>query len=397
METTTVAATLRAEMKAELIERILPFWMERTVDDVHGGFVGRINHENEIVPRAEKGLVLNARILWTFSAAYRVLGDERYRALAERAYGYLARAFRDPEHGGYYWMLTHDGRPADPRKHIYAQAFALYGISEYALATSSAAARDEVIALFELIEHHAHDGDHGGYLEAFDRSWSPLEDARLSDKDARESKSMNTHLHLLEAYTNLYRLRPDEELLGRLRGLVELFVGRTFRGDTGHFVLFFDSAWHPKSTAISYGHDIEASWLLLDAADVIGDADLRARVRDRAVEIARLTLEEGQDDDGGLFNEGGPDGIVDTDKDWWPQAEAIVGYLRAYRETGDVAFVEAAEAAWEFIKRFVRDVENGEWFCRVSRAGVPYESEDKVGPWKCPYHSGRACLTCGTW
>ena len=391
METTTAAATLRAEMKVELVERILPFWMERTIDDEHGGFVGCINHDNEIVPRAEKGLVLNARILWTFSAAYRVLGEERYRDIAERAYDYLMRAFRDREHGGYYWMVTHDGRPADPRKHIYGQAFALYGISEFARATAHSQARDEAIAIYDLIERHAHDPDHGGYYEAFDRSWKLLEDARLSDKDALERKSMNTHLHVLEAYTNLYRLWPDDVLSDRLRRLTEIFVAPSFRGESGHFVLFFDSDWQPKSTEISYGHDIEASWLLLEAADVIGNADLRTRVRDVAVEIARLTL-DGQDEDGGLFNEGGPEGIADSDKDWWPQAEAIVGFLRAYEETGDVAFVEAAEAAWEFVKRFVRDVENGEWFTRVSRAGVPYEGEDKVGPWKCPYHNGRACL-----
>ena len=392
METTTATATLRAEMKAELVEHILPFWMERTIDDVHGGFVGCINHNNEIVPRAEKGLVLNARILWTFSAAYRVLGDERYRAVADRAFDYMMRAFCDRVHGGYYWMVTHDGRPADARKHVYAQAFALYGISEYARATASAPARDEAVALYKLIERHAHDREHGGYNEAFDRTWSLLDDARLSDKDPPERKSMNTHLHVLEAYTNLYRLWPDRELSGRLRALIELFVGPSFRSHSGHFVLFFDSDWRPKSRAISYGHDIEATWLLLDAADAIGDEDLRARVRDVAVEVARITRDEGQDEDGGLFNEGGPEGIVDSDKDWWPQAEAIVGFLRAYEETGDAAFLEAAEGAWGFIKRFVRDVENGEWFGRLSRAGVPYEGEDKVGPWKCPYHNGRACL-----
>ncbi len=392
METTSTLAALRDELGTELTERILPYWMEHTIDHVHGGFVGRITQKNEIVDGAEKGLVLNARILWTFSAAYRVLGDERYRVVADRAYAFMTNAFRDHAHRGYYWMLTYDGRPADDRKHVYAQAFALYGVAEYYRATGHEPALDEAISLFDLIERYAHDLDHGGYHEAFDRAWARLDDARLSDKDAHERKSMNTHLHVLEAYTNLFRVWPDAGLLTQLHALTDVFIHRILRGETRHFLLFFDEDWRPKSTAVSFGHDIEASWLLLDAAEVLGDDELRRQVRDVAVDIARLTLSEGQDHDGGLFNQGGPSGIADTDKDWWPQAEAIVGFVRAYEETGDSAFVKAAEASWAFIKRFVVDEEYGEWFGRVSRDGAPYDEEDKVGSWKCPYHNSRACL-----
>lgn len=392
METMTRLSTLRSQLRDELTGRILPYWMGHALDHVHGGFVGRITHNNEIVGGEEKGVVLNARILWTFAAAHRMLGGQAYRDVADRAYDYLTTAFHDDEEGGYYWMLTHDGRPADDRKHVYAQAFVVYGLTEYSRATGHEPALDEAICLFDRIERHAHDLEHGGYHEAFDRSWVLLEDVRLSEKDDHERKSMNTHLHLLEAYTNLYRVWPDAGLRKQLQSLTEVFITKILRRETGHFLLFFDEDWRPKSEAVSFGHDIEASWLLLDAADVLGDADLRQRVSDVAVSIARATLAEGQDEDGGLFNEGGPSGIIDSDKDWWPQAEAVVGFLRAYEETGDEAFADAAQASWDFIKRFIIDKKNGEWFGRVSRDGTAYVGEDKVGPWKCPYHNGRACL-----
>lgn len=398
MEMTSTLSVLCSELKDELTSRILPYWMAHTLDHEHGGFAGRITHENEIVRGAEKGVVLNARILWTFSASHRILGGDRYRSIANRAYDYLTTAFRDEQHGGYYWMLTHDGRPADDRKHVYAQAFVLYGLTEYYRASGRQAALDEAIGLFERIERYAHDPDHGGYHEAFDRKWVLLEDVRLSAKDEHERKSMNTHLHVIEAYTNLYRAWPDAGLRTQLHSLTDLFITRILDPETGHFHLFMDEEWRPKSGTVSFGHDIEASWLLLDAAEVVGDDDLRQRVRDVSIDVAHVTLEEGQDEDGGLFNEGGPGGVVDTDKDWWPQAEAVVGFLRAYEETGDCAFAEAAQASWTFIKRHIIDEVNGEWFGRVSREGVAYDGEDKVGPWKCPYHNGRACLEAvGRW
>lgn len=392
MEMTSTLSTLRSELRDELTLRILPYWMEHAIDHVHGGFVGRITQNNEVVAGAEKGVVLNARILWTFSAAHRSLGGDRYRAVADRAYEYLTTSFRDDEQGGFYWMLAHDGCPADDRKHVYAQAFVLYGLTEYYRASGHEPALDEAIHLFDRIEQYAHDLDHGGYHEAFDRYWLLLEDVRLSAKDEHERKSMNTHLHVLEAYANLYRVWPDAGLRAQLQGLTEVFITRILQAETKHFLLFFDEDWRPKSSTVSYGHDIEASWLLLDAADVLGDDDLRQRVREVSIDIARVTLAEGVDDDGGLFNEGGPAGIIDTDKDWWPQAEAIVGFLRAYEETGEGRFAGAAQASWDFIKRFVVDEEHGEWFGRVARDGVPREGEDKVGPWKCPYHNARACL-----
>lgn len=384
---------LRAELYEELTEHILPYWMEHAVDEEHGGFVGRVTGDGRPLTEADRGGILNARILWTFSAAYRVMGRTPYRQMAERAWRYVDAHFWDVEHGGVYWMVDHEGRPVDARKHTYAQAFAIYGVAEYVRAIADEAALQRAVALFRLLEKYGRDDVHGGYWEAFDRTWTPLDDVRLSAKDADEKKSMNTHLHVLEAYTNLYRVWPDAALARRLEALLLLMLDSVVDVSSGHMTAFFDEDWTPRSEKISYGHDIEGSWLLLEAADVLEDRALRDRAATAAIAIAEATLREGMDEDGGLFNEGHPErGIVDTDKDWWPQAEAVVGFLNAYQETGRTAFLQAALRAWSFVKTYVRDGERGEWFERVARDGAPYAGRDKVGPWKCPYHNARACL-----
>ena len=215
---------------------------------------------------------------------------------------------------------------------------------------------------------------------------------RLSAEDANERRSTNTHLHLMEAYTNLYRTWPDESLHERLdMALVELFLGTIIADGAGHVRGFFTEDWTPRSTVIPYGHDIQTNWLLLEAADVLGDPCLRDRVRTVSVRVATQVLAQGVDDDGGVFTTNGPDGL-DTDKEWWPQAEAIVGFVCAYEETGTEAFLDAAHATWAFVKRHVLDQEHGEWYRRVSREGVLRPGHEKVGPWKCPYHNARACL-----
>lgn len=389
MDVPTTLRRLRAEMERELTDGILPYWAHHTVDTQRGGFLGRVTHDNRGVADAPKGGILNARILWTFSAAYRHLGEKQHRKLADRAYRYLTEHFWDSEHGGIYWMLDADGRPADVRKHIYAQAFAVYGFSEYYRATGTEAALHRATTLYRLIETHGADDAHGGYYEAFDRAWNRMDDARLSEKDLDAPKSMNTHLHILEAYTTLYRAGPDPDLRERLRALVELF--HTTIVQDGHCVTFFEADWTPMADEVSYGHDIEASWLLLEAADVLEDDVVRGKARETCLALARATLREGVDDDGGLLYEGGPDGLRDGDKHWWPQAEAVVGFLNAYQETEDADFLEAAVGAWRFTQQHVIDDTQGGWHERVARDGTPYV-EDKVRPWKCPYHNARACL-----
>jgi mannobiose 2-epimerase len=385
-------ASLRAGLRDELIEGILPYWMHQALDERHGGFAGLVGEDGRQVVGAPKGGILNARILWTFSAAYRALGDPAYRAMADRAAVYFAAHFTDPTHGGVFWMVDAMGRPLDDRKHVYAQAFAIYALAEHHRATGDEGSLRAAVAIFRLVEAHAHDPVNGGYQEAFGRTWIALDDVRLSDVDVNAPKSMNTHLHLLEGYATLLRVWPDPLLRARLTELVDLFA-MTIVGEQTHARQFFEMDWTPVDTMISYGHDIETSWLMLDAADALGDAALRARAQAPAMRLAASVLDEGFDREyGGLFIGVGAAGAKETDKEWWLQAEAIVGFVNAFTESGDAAYLEAAHATWAFTRRYVRDVKGGEWHRRVSREGRVRVGHEKVGPWKCPYHNARGCL-----
>ncbi|MEO8561751.1 MAG: AGE family epimerase/isomerase [bacterium] len=387
-----ILQTLRAEMRDELTQRILPFWMNEATDRRRGGVVGLVTEDGRRDDDAPKGSILHARMLWTFSAAYRALGDEAYRAVAERSAVYFAAHFIDPTFGGVFWMIDADGRPLDERKHVYAQAFAIYALVEHFRATADRRSLDAAIALFKLIEAHAHDMALGGYEEAFTRDWKRLEDVRLSDVDANERKSMNTHLHLLEAYTPLYDVWPDARLRSRIASLLELFLDRIISPEGTHIIGFFTADWQPRSSKVSFGHDIEASWLLVESAIALGDGALAERVRVASGRLTEAVLEHGVDPvHGGVYNES-EQGRVDTDKEWWPQAEAVVGFLSAYQESGRAAYLDAAAATWGFITRHMLDRRHGEWLRRVSRAGDESRGGEKVGPWKCPYHNARACL-----
>lgn len=387
-----ILQALRTELKSELTQRILPYWMEQAVDERNGGFMGLVTADNVRRYDAPKGSILNARILWTFAAADRVLGDGAYRAFAERAANYFGTYFLDPVYGGVRWMVDATGAPLDERKHVYAQSFAIYALSEHSRATGAGQSLHRAVEIFRLIEAHAYDAEHGGYQEAFSRDWVLLDDVRLSEEDADERKSINSHLHVLEAYTNLFRVWPDPLLRQRLQEVIGVFLDAIVDEEGGHVCCFFDGDWTRKSNVISYGHDIEASWLLLEAADVIGGDVLRSRVRGATLTMVAAVLGEGVDPRGGLFNGGGPGGVVDRDKEWWPQAEAIVGFVNAYQETGDGEFLDAAWDIWTFTKRHFLDHEHGEWYRRVSPEGSVRPGHEKVGPWKGPYHNGRACL-----
>jgi mannobiose 2-epimerase len=380
-------------MGRDLRENVLPFWAREVVDHEHGGFHGYVSEQGVAEPLAPKGGVLCARILWTYSAALRRSGEEAHRRMADRAYAYLRDRFSDPEHGGTYWMLDHAGRPVADRKQTYALAFSLYALAEYHQATGSGEALERAIALYRSIEAHASDPDGGGYWEARARDWSPLEDVRLSDKDLNAPKSMNTHLHVMEAYANLLRAWEDPGLRERLRAVVALHLDRIVDPATAHLVLFFDERWAPLSRMVSYGHDIEASWLVVEAAERTGDGALLARARAAAVRMARVTLAGGVDaEHGGVFAEWHEDGRLDDEKHWWMQAEAVVGFLNAWELTGEEAFLAAAERTWSFVERFLIDRVHGEWRWRVRRDGTAIPGLPKVEPWKCPYHNSRAAL-----
>jgi mannobiose 2-epimerase len=385
-------ADLKQRVEKELRTNILPFWLKYSVDEEFGGFRGQIANNLAIDPNAHKGLILNARILWTFAKAYSVYGENVYLQTAHRAYDYIARYFWDREFGGVYWMLDHLGRPVDAKKRIYGQAFSVYAFAEYYFATKNDEVLKRAKCLYEIIECTARDTEHGGFFETYERDWKLAGDQRLSEVDMDEKKSMNTHLHLLEAYANLLRVWHDGTLRRRLGGLIEIFLDHIIDVNNHHFLLFFDEGWKPKSDHISFGHDIEGSWLLCEAAEIFDDAQLVERVRREAVCMAQAVHDQALDHDGGLLYEADPAAIIDTDKHWWPQAEAVVGFLNAFHLSRQSHFRTAAERSWNFIEKHIVDREHGEWFWKVSRNGVPSADKYKVDPWKCPYHNSRACF-----
>lgn len=377
---------------SQLNNVILPFWKNNSIDQEHGGFYGQINDDLSIEPKAEKGLVLNARILWTFSAVYGKLGNEEDRSLADRAYEFLQQNFLDEEYGGYFWSLTFDGKPLEVKKQIYAQAFVIYGLSEYYKIRKKSEVLDQAIGLFNLIETNSFDTIRNGYIEACTRDWKEIENLRLSPKDMNERKSQNTHLHILEAYTNLYRIWPDSLLKVKLENLIHVFTSFIINPDDKHLMLFFDDEWNPKSSIISYGHDIECSWLLIEAALVSNNQKLIKSIEQVSISIASAAT-EGYINNGALLYEGDREGKHhDNELEWWVQAEAIVGYLNAYALSSEQHYLEKACHIMEFIDTSIADEQNGEWFFRVNQNGNPIRSHEKAGFWKCPYHNTRACL-----
>ena len=380
-----------ASVREELEGRLMPFWLERSVDDVHGGFIGWMSNTGRIDALAPKGLILNARLLWTFSALCKRYPTERCGVLAQRAYDYLTTRFWDADRGGAFWQVDARGAVLDDTKKIYGQAFMIYALAQYAQIQPDAEALPLARSLFERLEHDARDARYGGYFEVCQRDWTVIEQSRLSSKDLAAPKSMNNHLHLLEAYTTLYRVWPETQVADALRELIRIFQELIIDANA-HQRHFFDEQWHPLSTAYTYGHDIEASWLLCEAADVLGDADLCLQVRELALLLARHALNEGIDASGGLCYAGDHHRITNNNKEWWPQAECVVGFLNAYQRNREASFEKAARAAWDFIQRSIVDRQHGEWFWRVDAQGRPDRGEPKVSMWKGPYHNVRACL-----
>lgn len=378
-------------MQNHLLNELLPFWMTRTIDEKYGGFIGEIDGHDIPHERADKAIILNTRILWTFSAVFSRFHDTKYYELSYRAFSYLMDHFIDREYGGVYWMLDHLGDPVNTKKQIYAQAFAIYGLSAYYRASKDKLALKKATEIFDLIEKFAFDQKYGGYFEGFDREWNLSEVSPLSSKEAAAVKTMNTHLHVLEAYTALYQIWKDPGLKGQLRNLIEVFIEKILTPG-GRFQLFFDADWNSKLTVISFGHDIEGSWLLQEAAEALDDEDLIHRAKENAIHMVDAVLEMGFDRDGGLMNEADHGEIIDPDKHWWPQAEAIVGLVNAWQNTSDVKYMDKAEEVWRFVKTKMIDPADGEWWSKLNRDGVPDPKPYKAGPWKAPYHNSRACL-----
>lgn len=384
---------MKTEMQDVLQKNILRFWLDKMVDQEHGGFYGRIDGHEHLHADAEKGAILNARILWAFSAAYRVLGDKTYLEAASRAKHYIIDYFIDPEYGGVYWSLDCNGKPLDTKKQFYAIGFAIYGMSEYARATGDAEALKVAIDLYRCIEEHALDHEYNGYIEAMTRDWQPIADMRLSELDANYPKSQNTHLHIIEPYTNLYRVWKSDELKASLHNLIDIFTDRILNPETHHLDLFFDMDWKRGAGALeSYGHDIECSWLIHEAALVLGDAEVLKTV-EPIVEMVAKASEKGLNADGSMVHEANLDtGYVDSDLHWWVQAEAVVGFFNIYQYFGDESALQKAQHCWTYIKENLIDNENGEWHWSRRKDGTLNLDDDKAGFWKCPYHNSRMCL-----
>ena len=413
--------TLRQEVLEVLTQNILPFWLHQMRDEEHGGFYGQMTGRYQLNKEADKGAILNARILWSFSAAYRVLGNEEYLAAATRAKDYFIDHFIDHEYGGVYWSLDYEGQPKNTRKQFYAIGFAIYGLSEYARATGDREALDYALQLFDCIEEHAFDTENNGYIEALSRDWQPLADMRLSELDANYPKSQNTHLHIIEPYTNLYRalrelqaaqecayvpvigsvipidIATSPETLLRveaaLRNLIDIFTNHILNADTHHLDLFFDMDWTRGAGHLeSYGHDIECSWLLHEAALVLGDEKVLKKV-EPIVQMVAQASEKGLRPDGSMIHEANIDtGHVDDDLHWWVQAENVVGWLNLYQYFGDEDALQKALRCWDYIKEHIIDWEHGEWYWSRHADGSLNQDDDHAGFWKCPYHNSRMCL-----
>ena len=434
-----------------LENNILRFWLDKMQDRENGGFYGRMDGHGQLYPEAEKGAILNARILWAFSAAYRVLSHlsplklcnkeqlsawpnlqsleasptitshlSEYLEAATRAKEYVINHFIDKEYGGVYWSVDCKGQPLDTKKQFYAIGFAIYGLSEYARATGDGEALDYALQLYDCIEQHALDPEHNGYIEACTRDWQPIADMRLSELDANYPKSQNTHLHIIEPYTNLYRAlkelkaspspskgggvwlpgaiaspteicnptSPPLEGLGEaLRNLIGIFTEKILNPETHHLDLFFEMDWtRGGGQTESYGHDIECSWLMHEAALVLGDKKVLEKV-EPIVQMVAKASEKGLRPDGSMIHES-----CDDDLHWWVQAENVVGWLNLYQHFGDEEALQRASRCWEYIKHNLIDYEHGEWFWSRRNDGTLNLDDDHAGFWKCPYHNSRMCL-----
>jgi mannobiose 2-epimerase len=375
---------------------ILPFW-QGLADQENGGFYGEADFYGKVNKTAAKGGILHARILWTFSAAYCLFKDESYKASAAQAKEFLLSAFVDKTNGGLYWLADHKGQVLDTRKQFYNLAFGIYALAEHFRATGDVPSLDLAHALFDAIEAHGSDPATGGYIEACTCDWRTVDDSRLSDKDLNSPKSMNTNLHVLEAYTNLLRASGDDParrqrvrtaLAGLLRVTMDKIVNRNY-----NFELFFDMNWRSLVGDISWGHDIEGSWLMYEAALAIGDEKLISEVKQTALHIAEATYAAALDHEhGGLLSGCDAAGKIHPKKEWWPQAEAVVGFYNAYELSDEQKYYDAAAGIWDFAQKHFVDYEHGEWHNELSLDNKPDTNMPKSGFWKCPYHNGRMCF-----
>lgn len=381
----------QSDMENEL-EEILFWWVLHTKDILNGGYYGKVNDANLPDPSAVKGLVLHSRILWTYSAAGLSTGDDRWIKEANYAYNYLMAYFEDKEWGGFFWSVHPDGTIANDQKKVYGQAFVLYALVEYFKLSQRQEVLNKAIELFHLLEKHTHDIEYGGYTEAFTRDWLIAADFRLSEKELNVSKTMNTHLHVAEAFANLYMVWKAPLLQSRLKELLKLFHSRIIDQQKLHLHLFFTADWSLEPAAVSFGHDIEAAWLLLDCARKLGIEKWIWIFENYALHIANNVI-PALDADAGLWyeHEPGQDKWI-KEKHWWVQAEAMLGFFNAWELSGESRYLDLSWQCWHFVKSKLKVPAYGEWYWGLDEDNLPMQGQDKAGFWKCPYHNGRACM-----
>ena len=384
----TRTETFLQEVREELTGHILPFWL--ALKDPRGGFYGEMSAHGTIRYDAPRGVVLNARLIWSFASAYARLHRTEYLVAAVHARDWFLAHFCDHKYGGVYWSVTPEGERLDAKKQLYAQGFAIYGLSELYKVTRDDEVLKNAVNLYRVVETYFADPQHGGYIEALDRDFSPLGDMSLSEHDINADKTMNSHLHLLEAYANLYQVWPDEGLRERVEALLAL-IGTRIIGEDGHLRLYFRRDWSVLPGAVSYGHDIETSWLALECAFALKDLDVVNRVRPWALRLGEAG-NEGLLPDGSLRYERLPDGRFDDSRQWWVQAESVVGNLWLWKYHGDAAAAGRALSCWAFIRDHLVDPVGGEWWWAVLPDGSIDRQNPKAGLWKCPYHNTRMCL-----
>ena len=379
-------STLISGIRTHLEQKIIPFW-EALMDKAYGGYYGYVGSDLQLNREANKGCILNSRILWFFSVASAVLGRPDLRAYADHAYAFFSR-FEDRENGGVFWSVTFDGKPADTTKHTYCQAFAVYGLAAYYRLTGNPEVLEKALSLFRLMETKCR--DRGGYLEAQTAGFTPESNEKLSKNGVLASRTMNTLLHVIEAYAELYRSRPDEEVRRAGEAGLRLCLNRIMNPEKHRLEVFFDAAWHPLLDMQSFGHDIEAAWLLWDAAETLIPEAEREPWKVMCLDLLQSVTERAYTDHGIHYES--VSGRINPLRAWWPQAETMLGFDFGRRITQDPVWLERMEQQWDYLSRvFIDPRDGGEWFNELYEDGSVI-GKPEADEWKCPYHNGRMCL-----
>ncbi len=376
------------EIKNHLTGNLIPFW-KGLIDRDFGGYYGFSDFDHKVNKKYEKGCILNSRILWFFSTCADLADDKECIGYAEHAYDFLKSTFLDKENGGVYWSVTYDGVPLDTTKHTYCQAFAIYALAAYYKISADEQSLGIANDLVKIIEQKCRDKD--GYLEAFNSDFSPASNEKLSENGVIAERTMNTLLHVYEAYTGLYEDTKDRYLADRLKEMLTIFKDKMYNPTKHRQEVFFDRDYKPLIDLISYGHDIETAWLLDRGIEVLGDDMLKEKYADMTSDLADNILHNAFD--GCSLPQECEAGVVNEDRVWWVQAEAVNGFINEYlKDPSKTEYKDAAIAQWEYIKQNVIYKDGGEWYNQLDKAGRPYKNMPVVGPWKCPYHNGRMCL-----